>query len=339
MISRQLVYKTLEFDNQNGRVPRDLWVLPWAEARYPEELQKIREDFPRDISAPDPCCRDKGISQGDAYKIGRFVDPWGCVFTNIMDGYHGEVKEAIVPIDDENWADTSRVHFPVEWLTADIDQVNAQCRASDMFMLSGVCPRPFEQLQFIRMSEQLFYDLADMPPGLESFMRKMHTFYCDAMELWAKTEVDALNFMDDWGSQTSLLINPDLWRRVFKPMYKDYIDIAHRAGKKIFMHSDGYTLSIIPDLIEIGLDALNTQIFCIGVENLKQFAGKITFWGEIDRQHMLPHGTREEVMAAVRSVWEALWQNGGAIAQCEFGSGGKPENIRAVFEAWNQAKL
>ena len=70
------------------------------------------------------------------------------------------------------------------------------------------------------------------------------------MRKWAQTDVDCLQMMDDWGSQKSLLISPKLWRQYFGPMYKDYIDIAHNAGKKISMHSDGYTLDILPDLIE-----------------------------------------------------------------------------------------
>jgi hypothetical protein len=119
-------------------------------------------------------------------------------------------------------------------------------------------------------------------------------------------------------------------------MYKDYIDIAHKYEKKIFMHSDGYTLDIIPHLVELGLDAFNCQIFCMGVEKLAYYKGKITFWGEIDRQYILPNGSVEDVKKAVISVREALWSNGGCIAQCEFGLGAKPENINAVYEQWNE---
>ena len=60
----------------------------------------------------------------------------------------------------------------------------------------------------------------------------MHAFYCELLEKWAKTDVDALNMMDDWGAQRSLLISPALWKRYFYPMYKDYIDIAHSTVKR-----------------------------------------------------------------------------------------------------------
>ena len=121
-------------------------------------------------------------------------------------------------------------------------------------------------------------------------------------------------------------------------MYKDYIDIAKKNGKKIFMHSDGYIIDIIPDLIELGLDALNCQIFCMGAENPAKFKGKITFWGEIDRQHLLPYGSETDIENAVKSVYENLWQDGGCISQCEFGIGAKPENVMAVYRAWENIR-
>lgn len=169
-------------------------------------------------------------------------------------------------------------------------------------------------------------------------MEKMHDLNCRMLTKWAQTDVDGLQFMDDWGSQKSLLINPVLWRKYFGPMYRDYIDIAHRYGKKAFMHSDGYTLAVIPDLIDMGLDAINTQIFCIGVDQLKEFKGKITFWGEIDRQNLLPYATQEQIADAVRSVYDTLWADGGCIAQCEFGAGANPANVRQVFETWSELR-
>ena len=114
------------------------------------------------------------------------------------------------------------------------------------------------------------------------------------------------------------------------------IAAAHAAGKKMGMHSDGYTLDIIPDLIDLGLDYFNTQIFCIGIDKLAQFKGKITFHGEICRQNLLPNGSVQDISNAVRKVYDTLWDNGGCIAQCEFGPGSKPENVYEVFRMWDE---
>jgi uroporphyrinogen-III decarboxylase len=178
-------------------------------------------------------------------------------------------------------------------------------------------------------------DIGLEQPEIFDLLGIIHKFDIQGLELWAKTNVDALMFMDDWGAQQSLLISPQQWRKIFKPLYKNYIDIAHSYNKYAFMHSDGYIKEILPDLIEIGLDAINSQIFCMDVDELgKKYKGKITFWGEIDRQHILPEGDTNEAAQAVNTVYSSLFQNGGVIAQCEFGPGAKPENIYTVFKTW-----
>ena len=335
MTSRELVKQTMEFQNTNGRAPRDLWCLDWASIYYEKELAEIRKNYPNDYAGVHTVYKqESAVENGHPTEIGTYVDAWGCVFKNIQRGVIGEVKQPI--ITDDEWKDLSRVVIPEEWLSFDVEQVNEEYRKSDKWITCGCCPRPFEQLQFLRGTVDLYMDLMDPPKGFLDFLEKMHDFYCCLLRKWAQTEVDSLNFMDDWGSQRSLLISPALWRRYFKPMYQDYIEIAHSAGKKISMHSDGYTLDIIPDLIDMGLDALNTQIFCIGLDKLKPFKGKITFWGEICRQNLLPYGTVADVEKAVTDVFETLWDNGGCIAQCEFGAGAKPENVEAVFRTWDR---
>lgn len=335
MTSRQLVRDTMEFRNFHDRAPRDLWTLPWAEIHHGAELKAIRAQYPSDYAGiPVHFEKTSSVERGDACEVGEYVDPWGCQFHNIHRGIIGEVKEPLVTDDD--WIDLSRVVIPEEQLSFDPEEVNRGCAASDHWVVAGCCPRPFEQLQFIRGTENLYMDLMDPPAGFLDFLERMHDFYCRLMTKWAQTDVDALGFMDDWGAQKSLLISPEMWRKYFRPLYQDYIDIAHRYGKKISMHSDGNTLDIIPDLIEMGLDALNTQIFCIGVDKLKPFKGKITFWGEICRQHLLPEGSVEDIRNAVTEVFDNLWDNGGCIAQCEFGPAARPENVEAVFETWDR---
>ncbi len=334
MTPRDLVKTTLNFENKTERVPRQMWTLPWAETHAGDMIKNILAEFPDDIVTAPAILAKPTIAKGDPYALGEFTDEWGCRFTNIHEGIIGEVKEASVK--DEDWNDWENIHIPTELLDFDVNQVNAFCKSTDKFVLAGCNPRPFEQLQFIRTTQEFYMDLADPPANMLKFMDKMFAFYCELVEKWAKTAVDAITFMDDWGSQNGLLINPAAWDQYFRPFYKEFIQIAHRNGKKAFMHSDGNTLLIYPRLIDLGLDAFNSQIFCMGLENLEQFKGKITFWGEIDRQHLLPEGSAEDICRAVTAVKERLWDNGGCIAQCEFGPGAKKENVYTVFETWNK---
>lgn len=329
--SRELVEQTLAFASPK-RAPRQLWVLPWAEIHHPRDLEKIRECCPDDIEHAPVLLHEQPSCQGDPYAIGEYVDEWGCKFQNAQEGIIGEVKEPMIA----DWeVDISRIHIPCELLTIDSGEIDRHCELSQRFILAGCCPRPFERLQFLRGTAEILLDLLEMPDALKGFLEELHRFNCQLLESWCKTAVNGVFFMDDWGSQHSLLISPDMWREIFKPMYRDFIQIAHSAGKSAFMHSDGYIIDIIPDLIELGLDAINSQIFCMGVDALAPFAGQITFWGEIDRQHILPKGKKDDVKKAVASVHRALWRNGGCIAQCEFGPGAASKNIMETFVSWD----
>lgn len=334
MTSRELVNATLEFRNTDGRIPRQLWYLPWADMNHREMVERIHKEYRDDIVEAPTILKTPTQSRGNSCEVGEYVDDWGCRFINIHQGIIGEVKEAL--IKDEDWLDADRVHIPEELLDFDDEAVNRFCRNTDQFVLSGCCPRPFEQLQFLRTTEELYMDLMYPPQKMTEFISKMHHFYCRLVEKWAQTEIDGIMFMDDWGSQNNLLINPRIWDKIFRPMYKDYIEIARKYGKKSFMHSDGNTKEIYPRMIDLGLDAFNSQIFCIGLDELEKYRGKITFWGEIDRQHILPDGTKEEVTEAVQQVYRKLWKNGGCIAQCEFGPGADPQNVYTVFETWDR---
>jgi uroporphyrinogen decarboxylase len=330
---RDLVYQTLDFAGPQ-RVARHLWTLPWAEMHYPGAITHMQVDFPNDIVGAPHIYKTPPRTYGDQYETGTYTDEWGSVFTSFQRGVIGEVKHPL--IKGENWEDSANLRLPVELLSVDTEIINAFCRNSDKFVTGGANVNPFERMQWIRGSEQLYVDIALQTPGMYDVLRHVHSFNCDLLSLLASTQVDALCVFDDWGAQRSLLINPKQWVEVWKPLYKDYVDIAHSHGKRLFMHSDGYTLDILPHLIDLGVDAANLQLFCIGLEQLRPFRGEITFWGEIDRQYLLVNATPDEVEQAVIAVRDTLWAGGGCIAQCEFGAGAKPANVYKVFETWNR---
>jgi hypothetical protein len=333
MTGRERVTRCLEMDHPD-RVPRDVWMLPIAQMTHGRAaVEAFHQRWPSDFDGAGMA--NSGLSRlckGDPYQLGQFVDEWGCVFENIHAGVIGEVKQPIL----EDWARLADLRVPVEAYDIDVQQVNAQCAASDRHVGAGCCPRPFERCQFLRGSEMLYMDLADPTPELLELIRIVHQHYCKELESWVRTKVDRVQFMDDWGSQRALLISPQQWREIFKPLYADYVRIAHNAGKKIFMHSDGCIFDIYEDLIELGIDAVNSQLFCMNIEQIgRRFKGRITFWGEIDRQHILTEGTPEDCRAAVRRVASALWDPaGGVIGQFEMATA-PLANYDAVFEAWN----
>jgi hypothetical protein len=331
MNPRRIVQKTLVFDDPE-RIPRHKGILPWAEANYPDFVQRLHEVFPDDILSAPLVYKQPLLTKGDKHKKGTFVDEWGCVFTNPLEGAIGIVQTPLIA----DWKDLGKLKPPEATLSLDRKEINAYCREKDQFVLMGSFVRPFERFQFIRTMENALVDLIEKPPELFNLLDRIHQHYLKEVEVWAATEVDAICLMDDWGTQQGLITSPGVFRQIFLPMYKEYAEVARHHGKYVFFHSDGNILDIMPDLIDIGVDAINAQIFCMGVMRMGElYGGKITFWGEIDRQHLLPHGSREDIQQAVYEVWLHLYQNGGVIAQCEFGLEAKPDNVFTVYETWD----
>ena len=275
---------------------------------------------------------------GDRYAEGLHVDEWGCVFTNVQAGCIGEVRQPIL----RNMSDWNQVLPPYETLPDNQElarnRVNQFCQETDLFVLAACCPRPWERYQFLRGVENAMLDVLEPESGFLDLLGMIHEFHLRELEFWSSTEVDGLMFMDDWGSQSNLLISPRYWCEFFKPLYRDYCDLGHSQGKFVFMHSDGQISSIYEELIKVGVDALNSQLFCMDMKDLaKKARGRITFWGEIDRQHILTSSDPQVGRNAVRKVAHHLFEPaGGLIAQFELGLGANPETARAIFEEWEK---
>ena len=331
MTGRERVKAALTF-NHPDRVPRDLWALPYIGLFRKNELADLLAEFPSDIGGIQ---LSPGQSNDDMERYGQagsYTDEWGSVWSLAEPGVVGEVKRPVL-------ADWSALdHFQPPWKEIrgrDLSFANRMAEKSETFILSPCTARPFERLQFLRGTEALYTDIAYGTSELR-LIDMVHEYYLEDIRTWCASSVDGITFMDDWGTNHSLLIRPKTWRELFKPLYREYVRLIHAAGKFAFFHSDGHIAEIYPDLIEIGVDAVNSQLFTMNIEELgRLYRGKITFWGEIDRQHVLPFGSAADVRAAVRRVRSALGDpSGGVIAQCEWGVDNPRENIAAVYQTW-----
>jgi len=145
---------------------------------------------------------------------------------------------------------------------------------------------------------------------------------------------DACFFADDWGAQRSLLINPERWRQFFKPRYKRVFEVVKNYGGHVWFHTDGYTWDILDDLIEIGIDVLNPQHHIMGDERVaERIAGKVCLRSDLDRQHVLPHGTREEVEEHVKQIIALFGAfNDGLILHGEIGPDVPFDNVKTMYD-------
>ena len=156
---------------------------------------------------------------------------------------------------------------------------------------------------------------------------------------FAEAGVDIIWLGDDIGMQDRPLMSLSFWREWIKPRLKHLINSAKKANPEvlIFYHSDGFIEPFIPDLIELGVDILNPiQPECMDPVKIKRMYGdKLSFWGTIGVQSIMPYGTPQEVKMTVKHMIETVGRGGGfLIAPCHFIQTDVPwENVLAFFEA------
>lgn len=336
MTSRELVNRTLRFEYID-RLPRTLWTIPYIWMFRKDELDRFYERYPEDIAHASGLKYDKSpYFKGEPNKKGSYIDEFGCEFHSAEDGVCGEVKKGLI----QTMTDLDNYKMPWEMLEgADFSGQTEAYKSTDKYIIAGTYTRPFERMQFLLGTEELFMYMAEEDPMFLKLREMVHEFNLEEIKMVAAQAVDAVSFMDDWGSQNSLLISPATWRKFFKPMYKEYCDIIHAAGKDVFFHSDGCIESIYEDLIEVGMNAVNSQLFCMDMEKLgEKYAGRIAFWGEVDRQYTLPMGTEEDVRKAVRRMGNSLLKKGhtGLIAQLSWETLTPLKNVLAAFDEFEK---
>jgi len=145
----------------------------------------------------------------------------------------------------------------------------------------------------------------------------------------------------DFGTQRGLFASVESYRDLFKPFHTRVCRWIHEHTPwKVFIHSCGSVVELIPDFIEAGFDILNpVQCSAAGMEPEKlkrEFGDRITFWGAgVDTQQTLPFGTPEEVREEVLCRLDVLTPGGGFVFNPIHNIQPRtpPENIIAMFNA------
>jgi hypothetical protein len=332
MTSRELVVKTLNHEPV-PRVPRDLWLPAGEGTSRAEELGEMNIRYPSDIIQPEVAPAHGKRSSAKPNKAGDYTDAWGCVWHGGPPGSPPELK--LSPLLE---AEKIAAYQPPSELLerARFAKVNKSCQGTSRFVMAWSEVRPFDRLRWLRGSEATLVDLARGTQEIRGLLAMLHDSACQELQLWADTEVDGVGFRDDWGTPEGLLIAPEMWREIFRPLYREYCKILHAKDKFIFFHSEGDVSDIFSDLVKLDIDAIHAQLRLMNLERLaKRYRGRVTFWGEIDRQQFQNPGTAEEFRETVLALRKALdFGRGGVIAQCTWDHGVRLQTVATFFEQW-----
>ena len=143
---------------------------------------------------------------------------------------------------------------------------------------------------------------------------------------------------DDMATQKAPWLRPSFYRQYIKPWHQRAMDfIRARTDAKVIFHICGAAREFIPDLIDVGVDAINpvqTSAAGMDAEALKRdFGHDIAFWGAVDTQHVLPFGSPDDVQREVERCVRALGPSGYVLASCHnIQADVPPENIEAMFQ-------
>jgi len=187
---------------------------------------------------------------------------------------------------------------------------------TDYYILATIYAFNFEKAWMLRGMENFMVDMIRAPEFVHTFLDRIRDLNLAMLQLLLGCqEIDGFMLGSDWGCQRGLLMKPELWRTFIREREAVCYRLVRQAGKHVWVHSCGNVIAVIPELIQIGLQALNpVQSETMDLQTLKSsFGGRLTFWGGVSTQRTLPYGTPEEVRAEVERVIEIMAPGGGYV--------------------------
>jgi uroporphyrinogen decarboxylase len=279
---------------------------------------------------------------------GSLVDLWGVTWKQQPFGARGYYWEiARNPLADAGIADLDRYPWPDPLDPGFTSGLRAE--AESLFRNTGYAIEAssgfysfWELACNLRGFSRLLMDLVESPTFVDALMAKLLEINILGTERFLREAgpyIQIYGAADDLATQRGLLMSLGIYRTRLRPYYRTYFDfVRSHTGARILYHSCGNITNLIDELADIGVDAINpVQVSAMpDTAVLKsRFGSRVTFWGGIDTQHILPHGSVNDVTAEVRKRICDLAPGGGFILSAVhcIQADVPPENILAMADA------
>jgi uroporphyrinogen decarboxylase len=238
-------------------------------------------------------------------------------------------------INDFDWPDPSKYIDPIQ-CKRDIEEI-----PEGYPILGVVWSAHFQDACAAFGMETALIKMLTEPEMFRAVIDKITEFYLQANDIYynaTKGKLHAVLIGNDFGSQTGLILSPDAIREFVLPGTRKLVEQAKSYGLKVIHHSCGAINDIIPDLIEVGVDAIHPiQALASGMEPqrlMKDFGDKVSFCGGVDAQNLLVNGAPEEVRKKVLEL-KSIFPTGLIISPSHEAilPDIPPSNIEALFQA------
>jgi hypothetical protein len=315
MYHSDLYVKAMTFQSPES-IPVTVLPMPALWNKYPEEMREISSRYPQFFDNPGEALNYDGWT---TYHVGTYTDEWGCVWSNIKEGQESMVTGHPVKTRE----DILKLKIPDD--------------------RTGRMPHGFMYLRLLdlRGFEEAMIDFAEEPPELQVLIDKVLEYNLIQTEIAVQKNKERVQVQgDDLGIQTGLAIGREKWIKYLKPCFTAIFGKMRRAGKLVFMHTDGCVYEILPDLREAGADMVEVQYRANGLENLARVCkGKIPINLDLDRQY-LPFATPQGIEAHIRECVEALYlPEGGLGIFLYLGDDIRLEIIEAALKALDKYRF
>jgi len=272
-----------------------------------------------------------------------FTDAWGCVWRSAINGIEGQVEEN--PLAD--WSEFPSYEPPDPLVQADRGLANWESARKRIEaarkagrLTSGGVPHGFlfMRLYYLRGFDNLMMDVATDAPQLPRLIDMLVEHNKKIVEQWLSFGVDVVNFGDDLGTQTASMISPENFHRLVTPAYKALMQPCREAGCHVYLHSDGYIMELMDEFIEAGVTIINPQDLCNGIDDLaREVKGRMCISLDIDRQKIIPYGTRAAIRELIEEEVRKLGSpQGGLQMIAGIYPPTPPENIDALCSAMEE---
>ena len=203
--------------------------------------------------------------------------------------------------------------------TASLAAEVAAARAAGFTVVGAMSQTILETAYLLRGMERLFVDFYERPEYVEALFAVLGDWRCFQARAFATAGVDVLRLGDDIATQEGLMVGLDTYRRFIRPHHAAAIAAAREVNPaiQVLYHSDGNLTPLLPDLIEIGVTAVNpVQAECMDLRQVKrEFGRDLTLWGCMPVQSTYAHGTAADVLAHLRFLLGEVAPGGGFVAQ------------------------